>query len=131
MSKICVFGDWVAVAPFREVLRTETKDFGKGLAVGSVRQQNELTETACVFDSGDIPAGARVWLRGDAHKAPEAANVLEVGGQKFVLIPRAHVRLAEVRQPVFAPPFGPWSLGGQSTPDQPPPLEGVLPRIVG
>lgn len=74
--------------PTRET-RTEVKS---GLPV--VKQLNQLTKLKVLFDADDgaYVAGDEIFVRGDAMKHPHAAEVWNVEGVDFVLVPYEFVK---------------------------------------
>lgn len=86
----CVNG-YVAVAPFRKDLEVRHNEAAR---IAGIRQRNELARTTVVYGSERCPAGATVYLKGDAHAGHDGKLILEVEtGRPFVLIPEAWVQM--------------------------------------
>lgn len=89
---LCV-GNQLAVEPFARSPKTVV-DPTTGLA--RIEQFAALTPVKVVFGNPRIPAGATVWLRSDAHGLETAKREISAAGQRFVLVPEAHVVLVDV-----------------------------------
>ena len=61
------------------------------------KQRGSMTQLTVVFDSGKqyggpwFPKGTKIWVRADCFKLAWARDVLDLNGQKFVLVPEDQI----------------------------------------
>lgn len=90
-TPIFVANGKVAVEPFKEMAIEKEQRGGLVMA----KQKGTLTKLRVVFNSGKefvpesyyFPKGSSVWVRADGYALPWAKEILELDGEKFILIP--------------------------------------------